>query len=203
MHRIASHRIASHRIASHRIASHRIILRTAAVIGAVVLTGQLGFSACPPTTTPPSVTTSQYNLSRTGWNPSETCFDAASWTAPSIQTEYTTVPCTGCANSPVYAQPLYVYHASIGGGTHNIVIIATLDDYVYAYDADSYTPVLYWSKSLINDLGDCGGSGVGTTISMSAGSVPRVGILSTPVINLSASTPTVTVVGGCETSSTT
>ena len=148
---------------------------------------------------PPNVTTAQYNNSRTGANTSETCFTAANWSNPSIQAAFTTIPSGSSTNSPVYAQPLYVHNANMGSnGTHNIVIVATLDDYISAYDADSYTPTQYWGKSLINDLGDCGGSAGGTTISSPATSVPRAGILSTPVINTGASTPTVTVVGAAK-----
>ena len=37
----------------------------------------------------------------------------------------------------VYAQPLYVPGVTINGVVHNVVIIATENDSVYAYDADS------------------------------------------------------------------
>ncbi len=50
----------------------------------------------------------------------------------------------------VYAQPLYVANLSIGGGTHNVVIIATMHDSVYAFDADSPTCISYWKDSFIN-----------------------------------------------------
>jgi len=179
-------------------------MRAAAVTGVIVLTAWPATCACPPTTTPPNVTTAQYNIDRTGANTSETCFTAASWTAPSIQTQFTTVPSGSTSNSPVYGQPLYVYGVSISGGTHNIVIIVTLDDYVYAYDADSYTPTLYWSVALINSSSscDCGGTSSGQTIPSPATSVPRAGILPTPVINTGASPRTVTLVGGCQITST-
>ena len=44
----------------------------------------------------------------------------------------------------VYAQPLYVPGVTINGGVHNVVIIATESDNVYAYDADSTGAVLLW-----------------------------------------------------------
>ena len=37
----------------------------------------------------------------------------------------------------IYAQPLYVPTISIGGKTHNVVFVATENDSVYAFDADS------------------------------------------------------------------
>jgi outer membrane protein assembly factor BamB len=45
----------------------------------------------------------------------------------------------------VYAQPLVVGNLAIGGGTHNVVFIATVNNTVYAYDGDNGT--LYWKKN--------------------------------------------------------
>jgi hypothetical protein len=47
-----------------------------------------------------------------------------------------------------YAQPLYVSGLSIGAETHNVVFLATENDTVYAFDADSNQPAL-WSRSLV------------------------------------------------------
>ena len=39
----------------------------------------------------------------------------------------------------IYAQPLYLPGLQIGGRVHNVVIVATEHDSVYAYDADATT----------------------------------------------------------------
>lgn len=42
-------------------------------------------------------------------------------------------------NGPIYAQPLYKANFSIAGGMHNVVFVATENDSLYAFDADSPT----------------------------------------------------------------
>jgi len=82
----------------------------------------------------------------------------------------------------VFAQPLYLSHLSIAGGTHNVVFVATEHDSVYAFDADTKTSVL-WHKSLIP-------SGASTVSQSLVGSTiyPEIGITGTPVINPSSGT---------------
>jgi hypothetical protein len=146
-------------------------------------------------TSPPNVTTAQYSLSRQGANTNETCLTPAGVLANGLSMA-ASLPGDG---SPVYAEPLYVSGATIAGHsqTKNIVVIATLGDSVYVYDADTFAP--YWSTNLISNLGDC--NGTGTEMPTPATSVPQAGILSTPVINTDNynSPMTVTVVGGCQT----
>lgn len=48
-------------------------------------------------------------------------------------------------DAQVYAQPLVVGNVSISSGTHNVVYIATVNNTVYAYDADNGTK--YWSNN--------------------------------------------------------
>ena len=81
----------------------------------------------------------------------------------------------------IYAQPLYVSGLQIPGqGTKNVVFIATMNDSVYAMDADapSATNPL-WQVSL--------GAPLPSTALPDVNDVnPQIGILSTPVIDVSA-----------------
>ncbi|MBV9886836.1 MAG: hypothetical protein JO119_09850, partial [Acidobacteria bacterium] len=78
----------------------------------------------------------------------------------------------------VYAQPLWMPHVNIGGGTHNVIVVATMRDSVYVFDADLNPCKTYWNKQLLG-AGETWGSSsdVGT-----ADIFPDIGILGTPVI---------------------
>ncbi len=87
----------------------------------------------------------------------------------------------------VYAQPLYVPNLAIpGGGTLNVLFVATENDSVYAFDADANPCMQIWHTSLIPS-----GSQAITTpnlIITSTDIVPRVGITGTPAIEINSST---------------
>src|SRR5208337_1098994 len=60
---------------------------------------------------------------------------------------------TSCTvDGAVYAQPLWVPGLSIGGGTHNVVFVATQHDSVFAFDADASPCVMYWQVNLLDTL---------------------------------------------------
>jgi hypothetical protein len=106
-----------------------------------------------------------------------------------------------CAvDGAIYAQPLWVRGLSIGGGTHNVIFVATQHDSLYAFDADTSPCVMYWQVNLLdtlhggtanekpvtwNDVGNCFGD-----------IYPEVGVTGTPVIN--PSTKTIYVVSASE-----
>jgi hypothetical protein len=120
----------------------------------------------------------------------------------------------GSGYNPVYAQPLYVYQATVTGatgGTANIVVVATLTDQVFAFDATATQSTTnpcnasvpwgkwYWSRNLLGggSSGDCYSSdGAGAPIPAPGPSLPAAGILSTPVAYLADNV--VYVVGGCK-----
>jgi hypothetical protein len=94
----------------------------------------------------------------------------------------------------IYAQPLYVPGVSIGGVTHNVVIVSTEGDSVYAFDADNNTGANanpLWHASLI-DTAHGATAGEQTLNSHSdlncIDLIPQVGSTSTPVIDPSAGT---------------
>lgn len=78
----------------------------------------------------------------------------------------------------VDAEPLYAAGISIGGSTHNVLIVVTEHDSVYALDADSGSSL--WHDSMLL-------SGETTSDDHGCGQVtPEIGITATPVIDLNA-----------------
>ena len=130
-----------------------------------------------------SVLTQHNDNSRTGWNDNET---ALTTTNVNVQRfgEVFTLP----VDDQVYAQPLVVGHVSIGGGYHNVVLVATVNNTVYAFDGDNGT--LYWQKSFTDPglrpprhtdmTGACGGSYQDFS--------GNIGIVGTPVIDAGSGT---------------
>ncbi len=93
----------------------------------------------------------------------------------------------------VYAQPLYVPNVNIGGANHNVVYVATENDSVYAFDADSNTGANanpLWHANLIDTShGAAAGAQPVTNSQVGCGDlVPKIGITSTPVIDPSTGT---------------
>jgi len=87
----------------------------------------------------------------------------------------------------VYAQPLYMPQVAIpGNGIHNVLIVATQHDSVYAFDADSPTPDPLWRINLLNP-----DAGITTLLPSDVNAsdiLPEIGITSTPVIDIASNT---------------
>jgi hypothetical protein len=123
------------------------------------------------------ITTYHSDIARTGQNLHEYALTPATVSGGSFGKLWS-CPVDGS----VYAQPLYVANLSIGGGVHNVLIVATMHDSVYAFDADNAGCIIYWHTSLINPSG-------GVTTTSPAGCADIVleyGITGTPVIDLSS-----------------
>jgi hypothetical protein len=121
------------------------------------------------------VFTQRYDAQRTGQNRQETALTPATVTAATFGKLF------ACAvDGEVYAQPLYVANFAIAGGTHNIVLVATMNDSVYAFDADASPCVQYWKKSFL-------GTGVTTVPPVDTGEIGDIntiiGITGTPAID--------------------
>jgi hypothetical protein len=112
---------------------------------------------------------------RTGWNSQEATLTPLNVNADTFGL-IRNLPVDGA----VFAQPLYVSNAQVvtGGqfqGFHNLLIVVTEHDSVYAFDADS--GVLYWRVSILG-TGEVPSDGLGCSDLLTEN-----GITSTPVID--------------------
>ncbi len=125
-----------------------------------------------------SVLTQHNDNSRTGWNANETALTTSNVNVRQFGYLFT-LP----VDDQVYAQPLTVGHVSIGGGVHNVVYVATVNNTLYAFDGDDGS--LYWQKNFTaagmraprsSDMtGACGGAYQDFS--------GNIGIVGTPVID--------------------
>lgn len=123
-----------------------------------------------------SVLTSNYGPDRTNANLQETKLTPGN-VAPGSFGAVGAFP----ADGEVFPQPLYVSGVTIGQVTHNILLVATEHNSVYAYDADQISPPLVlWHVNL-------GPSVPSESLTGSTGSYfdvyPEIGILGTGVVD--------------------
>ena len=127
-----------------------------------------------PPTSGTDITTYKYDAARTGQNLTESVLTTANVNSSGFGLlRFLTT------DGKVDAQPLYLSGLSIQGGTHNVVFVATENDSVYAFDADSGASL--WHVSLLN-------SGESPTEPVdNCGQIsPQIGITATPVIDRGA-----------------
>lgn len=126
-----------------------------------------------------NVTTFHNDNARTGQNTSETILTPANVNSTLFGKLF-----TAAVDGYVYAQPLYLSKVqNIAGGTHNVLIVATEHDSLYALDADTGT--ILWQKSFISPPKITSV----TSDEVSCGDlVPEIGITSTPVIDQTTGT---------------
>jgi len=130
-----------------------------------------------------NVTTWRYDPARTGQNLAEAQLVPTNVNSTSFGKLF-----AYAVDGYVYAQPLYISSASIAGKTHNVLIIATQHDSVYAFDADQN--VQLWKASLIDTAHGAPG-GATTVPSGDVGTndiLWEIGITGTPVIDAAAGT---------------
>jgi hypothetical protein len=127
----------------------------------------------PTVTSGTDVVTYKNDLARTGQNLTETVLTLSNVNATSFgKLRFLST------DGKVDAQPLYISALTVQGATHNVVFVATENDSLYAFDADS--GAVLWHVSLL---------GVGESPSGPHGCdqvVPVIGITSTPVIDRAA-----------------
>ena len=137
-----------------------------------------------------AVLTQHNDNSRSGMNLNESLLNVTN-----VNTNQFGLVFSRTVDDQIYAQPLVMTNVNIlGRGTHNIVLVATVNDTVYAFDADDAsveTP--YWTTSFINPpnivapantdmsaLGACGGDYQDFS--------GKMGIVGTPVIDAGTAT---------------
>ena len=113
------------------------------------------------------VLTGQYNTSRTGTNSSETILTPSNVNSSAFGLLFSVA-----VDGDIFAEPLYVPNLKINGSVHNVVFVATVNNSIYAFDADDARPPL-WHLSL------------GTPVNVG---LMNVGILGTPVIDIAMNT---------------
>src|SRR4051794_11196725 len=86
-----------------------------------------------------NVWTNRYDQDRSGANLLETTLTVANVNATQFGQLYS-YPVDGA----VYAQPLYVSGTTVNGVRRNVLYVATMNDKVYAFDADSASATPLW-----------------------------------------------------------
>jgi hypothetical protein len=126
------------------------------------------------------VLTYRNNVEHTGWNSTETTL-----TPSNVNVSHFGLLANLSVDAPIFAQPLYASGVSVKGISHNLLIVATENDRVYAFDANSFA--LLWKVSMLGAGEQPAIPYEGCTDLMwsnsSSPTAPALGITSTPVID--------------------
>jgi hypothetical protein len=134
---------------------------------------------------PIDVTTYHYDGLRTGWNQNETALTRAT-----VKSAKFGKLATLAVDGIVYAEPLLVSNFTMpDGATHDVLIVATSHNSVYAFDAKSYA--VLWKVNL--------GPSQSTDDVGCADVVPEYGVTSTPaIVRTAANAATIYLVAATE-----
>ena len=139
------------------------------------------FLAALPALPQIAIPTHRYNNARTGANLSETTLNTSNVNPAQFGQLYT-YPVDG----QVYAMPLYIPAVPVSGqGTHNVLYVATMNNSLYAFDADSNGSPL-WTRNYNNAAADVTPIPA-TDVQVLSDIIGPIGILSTPVIDTATS----------------
>ena len=98
-----------------------------------------------------NVWTQHNDQARTGWYPYETTLNTTNVNSGNFGLNYSQT-----VDDKIYAQPLVIMHVNIPGvGFKNIVYVATVNNTVYAFDAD-VNAAPYWQSNFTNKISSSG-----------------------------------------------
>jgi hypothetical protein len=139
-----------------------------------------------------NVTTSHNDQARTGQNLTESILTRANVNSTTFG-KIGSLPVDGV----VYAQPLVAQGVQVGSASHDLVLVATEHDSVYAFDTQSLSATPLWHRNFVSDCLTSPGTPTNCTVpsytDVGAPNVtPEIGITATPVIDTAAGTMYVT-----------
>ncbi len=147
----------------------------------------LVLSVVAPAWSQVNITTERYDNSRTGANLNETVLTTSNVNSAQFGKLYSYV-----VDGSVQAQPLYLSNLTIPGqGARSVLFVATMNDVVYAFDANSnaVNGGILWKvdfRNLANGITPIPIADIVSNNSLNI--VGNVGIESTPVIDLNSNT---------------
>jgi len=134
-----------------------------------------------------NITTERYDTSRTGANLNEAVLTTSNVNSTQFGKLYSYV-----VDGSVQAQPLYISNLTVPGfGSRNVLFVVTMNDVVYAFDADSnaVNGGILWKLDFRNPTAGVNPIPIVDVVSNnSLNIVGNVGIESTPAIDLSTNT---------------
>jgi len=139
----------------------------------------------------PGVLTYHNNTSRDGTNTKEFALTTSNVTTSTFGKLFS---CQ--ADGAIYAQPLWAPHVTVNGSSHNLIVVATQHNSVYAFDSDASPCLTLWHANLLDSAhgGTAGEASVpsgatGGLVGNGFGDItPEVGVTGTPVIDPSTNT---------------
>jgi hypothetical protein len=134
----------------------------------------------PTTLTSGGWYTRHYDSQRSGVNPNETQLTPSTVGYGTFGRLY-----SYATDGYTYAQPLYASGLTIGKNG-NVLFVATSNDTVYAFDADTNTTL--WQKSFLNTASNVTYISQADTVGHCPATGPKIGITGTPVIDPTTNT---------------
>ncbi len=150
-----------------RSANRNLVVNDTSVLGWLWTTSVLAISPPPPSTV--NVLTYHNDVARTGQNLEEKILTPGNVNSARFG-KFGFLPVDGLVD----AEPLYISNLTVAGHAHNVVLVATEHDSVYAFDADNLDQL--WRVTLL------GPNEMPSDDRNCPQITPEIGITSTPVI---------------------